>query len=77
MYTGTATTFPQTGFRSHYELGNVVAVPGCYVMMEGVDLTSDLHLNQKCRLQGGFDNLVPQPPDRANWRRMDLPKDFH
>jgi hypothetical protein len=48
-----------------------------HAMMEGSDLTSNLHLAQKCHLQEGFDNLYPQPPARVTWRRIDLPKDFH
>ena len=48
-----------------------------HAMMKGVDLTSSLHLAQKCHLREAFDNLFPQPPARVRWRRINLPKGFH
>ena len=39
---------------------------------KGQDLLFGLHLDEKCRLTWAFDNLLPQPKARTEWRRLDL-----
>lgn len=49
------------------------------ISMETADeaqaLEAKLGLTSKCRLHYAFDNLYPQPRARADWQRMDFPKE--
>jgi hypothetical protein len=42
---------------------------------EAQALERRLNLNSKCHLRYSFDNIYPQPKARADWQRMDFPKE--
>ena len=45
-------------------------------MREAEDLESKLNLHSKCHLTAAFDNDIPGPKARADWQRMDWPKEL-
>ena len=42
---------------------------------EGQDLEQKLGLASKCHYSFSFDNLLPQPKARADWQKLDWPKE--
>jgi hypothetical protein len=42
---------------------------------EAEELESSLDLSSNCHLTTAFDNLFPEPKARADWLRMDWPKE--
>jgi|GEM_PF-2750915 len=42
---------------------------------EAQALERRLNLNSKCHLRYSLDNIYPQPKARADWQRMDFPKE--